>query len=111
MEMEIDELCMRLKTHILYDSEKPYQELIANKNLKFSQISIDFINETRKRYDGYLKHIDLNLYADAGDRIIILLYDFLRTDPNNLKLLACKCKAIDRLLIELYEWEYSTDIY
>jgi hypothetical protein len=103
----VDDLCEMFEKNLLHDSAAAYETLQESQCYTLSQVSDEFIHKTRARYTEYLAHINFSLYQEAGERIVLLIHDFMDTTMGTgsfLKLQGCKCQTIDRLIIELINW-------
>jgi len=106
----VDDLCEMFEKNLLHDSAAAYETLQESQFYALSQVSDEFIHKTRARYTEYLANINFSLYQEAGERIVLLIHDFMSTGPTMgpsgpfLKLQGCKCQTIDRLIIELINW-------
>lgn len=97
----IYDLCEKMKNHVpLHDPEIALEELRVSQNMSIKHFTLEFLEQTRVRYTTYLKEINFNLYDEDGERIILMIYDFLKTSYD-IRLLACKCQLIDGMILDL----------
>lgn len=75
-----------------YSIKTPLDLLVKN---------ITFINNSRYRYQKYIKYTNVLTRGDSGAMIGLLVDDFYKTDPNDILLLAVKMKVIDTLIYDL----------
>lgn len=116
MDQDINFLCETIKnTEFIIDEAEEYEILCSSQDLTIDMIDWNFISKTKTRYLKYISQINFDCYAEAGERIIILINDYIKCceNPIDRKLMACKCQIIDMLIIRLLKWtnehSYSND--
>lgn len=101
----IDDLCEMLNNTQFGSDTGTYEKLQESQHYKLTQITYEFLQRTRNRYIMYLNCIDFKMCEEAGERIVLLIQDFLSgDDTTSTKLQGCKCQLIDRVIIELIAW-------